>query len=318
MRLLEACFCGEKELHALRLATDLGEDSRYVACSRCELVFATHRQDATDIDAYYATFKVLERRDYAVYPPPQLFIDNQQRLSEILIGRLMECFTLSPGTRVLNLRCEAGIHLARLKELGATQLLGIDHFESNARYGQDLGVRIDLSNQITAPGPFDLILANHQLTHAIDPVGLLRDCVSRLSPDGAIFFYNEIEHMDFFARPSFYKPGIIDFHKQLLTRRSMTNLLAMAGLVPVKTWKDTAGIKWAAGANSLMMLARRGQGEVVKGADLAPVIRRANAINTIRSVSGLNFIKTAIRWLAKKTYRRVYRVVYRLTHKLPA
>ena len=98
-----------------RFESGVVADSRYAVCSRCDLLFARRRQDETDVDAYYRAFQVIEKRDYAVYPPPQFFLQQQQKFSNWLLTELQPA-DISDVKSVLNVRCENGIHLANLRQ----------------------------------------------------------------------------------------------------------------------------------------------------------------------------------------------------------
>ncbi len=266
-----ACNCGD--LVDVGLGTNLTSEhiqligdtaiwqADYASCPNCELMFARNRQDETETDEYYAAFKVIEKRDYAVYPPPQKFIDAQESFSERFVGRLAEAGLINASMSVLNVRTEYGVHLARLRDVyGVQDVYGLDHFESNIEYAQkDLALKnIELLDPRVADLgfgdlKFDLILANHQLTHALEPMEILARFKNRLKPGGTVVFYNELDHMGIMDLPKTFRRGVISFHKQLLTRNSLENMLKLAGYATSFIDYDPVGIKWASGRHSMVI-----------------------------------------------------------------
>jgi SAM-dependent methyltransferase len=273
--------------HIDRYGAGIVTDGKYAVCRRCELLFARQRQGADEADSYYQAFAALEKRDYTTYPPPRKFLDAQTRLAD-KIARLLDqhdLFASRPNT--LHVRCECGILLAHLRDnYGIRELHGLDHFESNLRFATlDLGLDhvsflhpVDL-NLPQASAPFDLILANHQLTHALDPTRLLQVLRGALSENGCLVLYNELHHMPLLRQRHLYKSGVISYHKQLLTQRSLENYCRLVGLRPRLVDYDTAGISWASGSCSMMVLAWRD--EPLPAEQLAPA-RRLELLAAIR------------------------------------
>lgn len=246
-----------------RFGTGVLVDSDYAICPRCELIFARNRQDDAETDDYYRAFAVLEQRDYAVYPPPRDFVDAQTRFSHALLDLLDRQQILHSRLRVLNIRCELGIHLARLRDrYGVHALYGLDHFESNIHYARnDLGLaHVALLHPAKLEIPFDLpeydlILANHQLTHALAPAALMRRLKQLLAPKGLLVLFNELDHARLFQDAKFFRQGIISYHKQLLTQRSLENFCRLSGLEPRMLARDAEGMRWASGRHSMVLLA---------------------------------------------------------------
>jgi SAM-dependent methyltransferase len=276
---LERCpSCEHDALDAVALPTDLqGQDhvlaarwgdSDFRLCRRCELLFAGRRQGPDEAEEYYRCFMELERRDYAVYPPPALFVENQVRYASDEMGRLHAAGLIRPGMRVLHVRCECGAHLRELRErYGLQELYGLDHFDSNLRFArEDFGlrhvaplhpVRLELP---FACREFDLILAHHQLTHALDPAGMMRQLLELLAPGGALVLHGEIDHEQWFRRYGSHGEGIITFHKQILTRNSLSNFCRGFGLSPRLLHYYAEGLKWARSHCSMTLSATRQTG----------------------------------------------------------
>jgi len=253
--------------HKKLIGDDVIWEADYAYCRRCEMMFARNRQDANEAVDYYAAFPDIEKRSYTVYPPPQQFIDAQEAFSNRFLGTLDGAGLLKPGISVLNIRCEYGVHLAALKQrFGIDEVYGLDHFETNLRYARDdLGLEhLDILDPYTIAIPFerkryDLILANHQITHALDPVALMRHLRDHVSDDGCVVFYNELDHVGLFDQRKMYRRGVISYHKQLLTRNSLENLCRLSGFAPTFLDHDRVGIKWASGRESMVVAGRPAQ-----------------------------------------------------------
>lgn len=267
--------------HEQQFGAYLIREASYVHCRRCELVFARERQDADEIEDYYCALAIVEKRTYTTYPPPKKFIEAQQGFSQRLLGVVNAQGLIRSDMSVLNLRCEIGVHLARLRdEFGVGQVYGLDHFETNIEYARrDFGLanvdylhpfRFEIPFQ---PSKYDMILANHQLTHALDPVELLRNLRSLVAPSGVVVFYTEPDHVPILRRPKSHRVGVNSYHKQLLCRNSLRNLCSIAGFDAELVDYNPKHVPWAANKHSMIFVAR--PCEPVSAADLPPSGRSA-------------------------------------------
>ena len=281
MEVLNECpACGSDDLVPVDFPTDLKEhelqefgsavikDSGLALCSRCQLLFARNRQDKSDVLGYYHAFSKIEKREYAVYPPPQEFLQAQERLSNYLFKLLeSEQGVLEGKTSALNIRTECGLHMARLRdEYGFTELYGLDHFDSNMRYArEDLGLEnMGFLHPYEFELPFerkqfDLVLCNHLVTHAFKPMALLAHLRQLLTDNGAVVVYNEIDHMPRFYEGSLHKKGVVNFHKQLLTQNSLHNMCRLGGFKAKMLACNPEKIRWASNRGSMVFLLRKGE-----------------------------------------------------------
>ena len=253
------------EADAARFETGVVSDSKYAVCRRCDLLFARRRQDEGDAEAYYRAFEILEKRDYAVYPPPEFYLEKQIEFSEWLLDQLDAAGVLSKCGSVLNIRCENGVHLANLRDkYNVREVYGLDHFASNLRYARENHniQHVEFLHPVDLDVPFerryfDLILANHQITHALEPLKLIKRFRNLLSPRGVLVLYNENDHLRLLCRKRIFHEGAGNYHKQLLTPHSLRNLCQLAGL----SWQQIAlrekAIKWACPRDSMVAIARR-------------------------------------------------------------
>ncbi|MDA1326305.1 MAG: class I SAM-dependent methyltransferase [Proteobacteria bacterium] len=243
----EACpCCGGRDLEAVACRNDLNaidgvndgmRDSFYHVCLDCSVIFARRRQSLASVPLFYQWFAHLERRDYAVYPPPQNYIQAKSAGARTLLGYLADRGVLSPGMTIAHVRCDAGSLLMRIREqFPDCTLHGYDYFESNIRYAHDQG--LDGVGQLDAAGikfadgtAYDLIVCNHIFTHSFDPAADLQKLYAALKPGGVLFLYNEVDHLlRFQPKGRFYQwVALNNFHKQLLSPASLEVLLTRGG-----------------------------------------------------------------------------------------
>ena len=98
--------------------------------------------------------------------------------------------------RVLDVGCGGGDNARRLQEINPSiEVVGLTHSEEEAGIAaphMDAVHVIDLEQGLTDEAmaewgaPFDLLLFSHVLEHLIDPVAVLRRCLTRLSPGGYV------------------------------------------------------------------------------------------------------------------------------------
>lgn len=204
---------------------------RYRLCHDCGVVFAASRPKPEYAKQYYdVLFKEGEIDDH-----PKAAIGRGA--DKHILSILQERDLLRPGMSVLHLRCDTGWLLLEVKALAPdAKLYGLDYFDGYIRLLREQGIKAERFDPGATTLPFntnfDLILSNHQLTHAIDPVGMLRMLQEALSPNGAILFYNEIDHNIELDRHSPHRRNseIVAFHKQLFTKATLEHLFASAGL----------------------------------------------------------------------------------------
>lgn len=212
--------------------------SDFCLCARCGLLFAGWRQSVAEADEYYARFADLEHRWYAAYPPPEAYLRQKAEAAQRVCGLLEDLNLLQSNPSVLHLRCDVGMLLDRLRNhFGLTDLYGMDYFAGNRRFATE---RLGLLNighlsagEFRCPfsvKQFDLIIANHQITHALQPREFLGSLRGALNPGGRVLFYNELDHEGIFDNHvAAYRRGINNYHKQLLTEKSFGNVLRLTG-----------------------------------------------------------------------------------------
>lgn len=210
---------------------------RYSLCSNCGMIFAAVRPKPEVASAYYSLFSELEDKNHDIYPPPSRNSKGKLAVANELIAKLDSLGLLKPGMAVLHVRCDAGAFLHRVRERVPDAIVhGLDYFETNVRYVREQGLA---SAAILTPGgielpwntSYDVIVANHHFTHALDPRADLALLGNALKSGGKILLYNEVDHAVLFDTESqhFTKLDAINFHKQLFVRRTFESFLGCAG-----------------------------------------------------------------------------------------
>ncbi|MBI4886457.1 MAG: methyltransferase domain-containing protein [Acidobacteria bacterium] len=143
--------------------------------------------------------------------------------------------------RVLEIRPRFGSILVALQRLYGAEpyALPMTHaqqFVMQQAYGITASSLLDFEHfTIPYEGQFDLIIANHMLTHALDPRGFLAEARRRLAPGGHLYLYNEPDDAEFLAGAASMINTLNPFHMQTFDRRSLTRVLAAGGFEPVFT-----------------------------------------------------------------------------------
>jgi SAM-dependent methyltransferase len=243
----------------------------YALCHRCGVVFARHRPAGARFQYLLERFEEVLGRDdgggalgshrltddaaaalrarlaagvfVSEYPRqkgrthlPGLFRDRMAVAPHVeLIGSLL---TLS-SPRVLEVRPRFGALGASLRRLYGGETAALPLFEAQQllvreAYGTRADVLLDYDRfQISYEGEFDLVAANHLLTHAVRPAEALAAIRSKLAPGGHLYLYNEPDEADFLeSRKSIFNT-LNAFHLQAFDGASLARALAAAGFEPV-------------------------------------------------------------------------------------
>jgi SAM-dependent methyltransferase len=137
--------------------------------------------------------------------------------------------------RVLELRPRCGSIGAALKRVWNAEVYGLPLFESQQllnreAYGHTVDHLIDYDQfSIPYPGAFDLVVANHMITHAVRPGDFLDVVRERLAPGGYLYLYNEPDDAEFLNHGQSMINTLNPFHLQAFDRDSLLRGLAAAG-----------------------------------------------------------------------------------------
>ena len=243
----------------------------YSLCHRCGVVFARHRPAGARFQYLLERFEETLGRDdgggalgshrltddaaaamrtrlaagvfVSEYPRqkgrthlPGLFRDRMAVAPHVeLIGSLVKL----SSPRVLEVRPRFGALGASLRRLYGGETAALPLFEAQQllvreAYGTRADVLLDYDRfQIPYEGEFDLVAANHLLTHAVRPAQALAAIRSKLAPGGHLYLYNEPDEADFLeSRKSIFNT-LNAFHLQTFDGASLARALAGAGFEPV-------------------------------------------------------------------------------------
>jgi SAM-dependent methyltransferase len=301
------CFADKAELlfkandHSTNLFVSPGlKNGEYSLCHNCGVVYAALRSTPQSARAYYELFSKTQRARYDVYPP--VTANSKRPIAKKIVRLLQERGLLQAGIVVLHVRCDSGALLNELRATNADGIVhGLDYFESHVRYVREQGFAAAPLNPGRIELPFgvkyDMIVSNHQLTHAIDPRDYLDRVRNALKPGGHILFYNETDHDLLFDSGSehYRRAEMINYHKQLFVRESFEALLSEAGL----DWEYLRHRK-----TSMMYLARRGTSKATCLPVAPDVIERQRRRirawqKVLRRRRPVAALVNSLRWLAR-------------------
>lgn len=170
----------------------------------------------------------VKRREYL----PALFRDRVSNSVHVdIIGSLVPLKT----ARVLEIRSRLGTIPATLARLYGADSCAMAIFESQQFliqevYGIPAAWPIDFDRfRIPFEGLFDLVVANHMLTHVIRPTEFLAEVRGHLRPGGHLYLYNETDEGEFLERGKSLFNTLNAFHFQTFDRASLVRVLAAHG-----------------------------------------------------------------------------------------
>jgi SAM-dependent methyltransferase len=143
------------------------------------------------------------------------------------------------STRILDVGCGAGSLLVALRNVGFTNLTGVDRFiEDDVQYGE--GVKVMKGGLEDISGQFDLIMFHHSLEHLPDPLGALTDARERLSSAGRVLVRIPVADSWAYAHYGIDWVGLeAPRHLFVYSRRGLRVLAERAGLVLERTIDDS-------------------------------------------------------------------------------
>ena len=167
---------------------------------------------------------------------PQLLRDRLAVAAHVeILGSLL---TLK-APRVLEIRPRFGAIGAALRRLYGGDTFALPLFEAQQvlvreAYGTCADHLLDFDSfQIPYTGCFDLVVANHLVTHALRPGEALATIRQRLAPGGHLYLYNEPDEADFLETGKSIFNTLNAFHLQTFDEAALARALQSAGFEPV-------------------------------------------------------------------------------------
>ena len=137
--------------------------------------------------------------------------------------------------RVLEIRTRTGAISAALKRLYECDAATLPMFEGQqyvirSLYDLPAEALIDFERfSIPYDGPFDLVVSNHMLTHAVRPDDFLRTIAAHLPVGGHLYLYNEPDEVEFLEQNQSMFNVLNPFHLQTFDRNALVTALAIQG-----------------------------------------------------------------------------------------
>jgi hypothetical protein len=263
----------------------------YALCHGCGVLYATRRPEGDEYTFIYDNFNEFlgraEITDLLNYPGPlseeviaavdklaipwwklkekyskddplrslRSAIDmEQQQVAHIVSAIDVKDF------RVLEIRAKTGYALDVLKrkygarELCATVLFPVNEYALEKLYPIDAEVGINFETlDIPFDPPFDLIIATHLLTHALDPRQLFQYLHSYVAPGGYVLFCRENDDEALCAKGKNLVSELRCFHFQQFDREGFRRAVAGNGFEPLFVKLNREGGK----DTTMVCLARR-------------------------------------------------------------
>jgi len=261
----------------------------YSLCHTCGLVYATRRPNGEEVSWLYSRFdeflgrteeeqtagRVTEitpdereelnrrlSRGWLVSEEGQPSCD--QWMADVFDERIINSFhanligSLIPieGKRILELRATTGFILDVLKRrYGAAEVVAMPMSERHAAIIDALNpvptALLDFESlEVPFEGSFDIILARHMMTHAIDPFRLWQVLREKLNPGGYAYLYMENDDRVMQKRKNLFGE-MKCFHFQNFDLPTLARVLRYQGLDPVFIRHPRAG------KTEIVCLARR-------------------------------------------------------------
>lgn len=206
----------------------LGDSYEVVTCSSCGAAFADTAVPQEEYDAYYARFSKYDDAELSTGGggSPSDAARLAATAAVIADGR-------ERSARILDIGSAGGGLLHALRDLGFSELVGVDPSAACVAYGRDtFGLEMHQGTLASLPaiGDFDLIILSHVLEHVEDVGEAVATLRSLLREGGELY----IEVPDAMRYREFLVAPFQDFnteHINHFSARSLENLAAASGLV---------------------------------------------------------------------------------------
>jgi SAM-dependent methyltransferase len=215
-----------------RHAADSQRGVKVLGSRRLSAAEAEHLRSRASQPVFVSEFPRIKDRTHL----PNLLRDRLAVAAHVeIIGSLVEL----EQPRVLEIRPRFGAIGASLRRLYGGETFALPLFEVQQLLVREVyGTRADHlldyeSLAIPYEGSFDLVVANHLLTHAVRPCETLATIRKRLAPGGYLYLYNEPDERDFLETSKSIFATLNAFHLQTFDSASVGRALLSAGFEPI-------------------------------------------------------------------------------------
>ena len=225
---------------------DLGR-SLAAGAGLCDAVVEAHLRQLASQGVFVSEDRGLTPKDHLWQLQADRFANSRH---VELLGSLL---TLK-APRVLEIRSRLGSISEALRRLYGAEVTAMAMFPNQRFLIKEVyGIRADAPLDfdhfaVPSEGAFDLIVANHMLTHSVRPGAFLASVRDRLAPGGHLYLYNEPLEDEFLRDEKSMFNTLNAFHLQTFNRQSFVRVLQASGFEIVHVGRDR---------HSLFCLARK-------------------------------------------------------------
>lgn len=229
-------------------STAVGDGYEVALCARCGAAFADGIPMQAELDNYYAGHSKYEYRHAGGIESPYDFARF-----EIILDQLAP-FIPGPDAAILDLGCATGGLLSLLQKRGYTNASGADPSPACVEAARQMhavrAVRASITEIARQQVRYDVIILAGVLEHLRDAADAVGALAGLLAPAGLI--YCAQPDVEAFADTTNapYQQFSTE-HINFFSSRSLDNLMARAGLLPVKSWRWL--VEWREGVTDSVL-----------------------------------------------------------------
>jgi SAM-dependent methyltransferase len=224
-----------KQSFSLPSNSPLPREYEIVTCLNCSFVFADTTADQTVYNTYYTLLSKYEELEISSGGGVGAYDYGRLEFIAATIHRVLPELSSS----ILDMGCANGGLLNSLKQLGYSNILGIDPSKSCNNHVKNLGIECiegDIFSKTfkQLPKTFDCIILTHVLEHIYDFQTAIINLSAKLNNDGILYIEvpDASRYSDYYFVPYYY----IDCeHINHFDKYSLSNLIRNKGFTQIET-----------------------------------------------------------------------------------
>jgi len=191
-----------------------------VCCDSCGFVF----HNVTDFDSYDNYYKSYTGTDIENYT----ITKEQEKLNLKTLKFIDELPEINKDDSILDVGCSYGITLTYLKEMGYSNLHGMDLDIKAIQYLEEQGINSKIGSIMSTMkeynGKFNLIILRHIIEHLEDPKKAIQNVKKWLKPEGKIII--ESPNLQLYNKSDSFPGSFIEYeHINHFSLISLMNLM---------------------------------------------------------------------------------------------